>query len=104
MVIIESYSVAVLMCIITMICWGSWANTQKLASKQWRFQLFYWDYALGVLLLALLLAFTMGSIGDAGRSFLPDLAQADAKWLGCAFLGGVIFNLANILLVAAIDI
>jgi glucose uptake protein len=104
MVLVESYPVAVLMCIITMICWGSWANTQKLASKEWRFQLFYWDYAIGVFLLALILAFTMGSSGTAGRSFMADLRQADAKWLGSAFLGGVIFNLSNILLVAAIDI
>ncbi|HWD18414.1 MAG TPA: multidrug DMT transporter permease [Verrucomicrobiae bacterium] len=104
MVIITSYSVAVAMCIVTMLCWGSWANTQKLATKEWRFQLFYWDYALGVFALALVLAFTMGSSGAAGRGFLADLGQADAKWLGSAFLGGVIFNLSNILLVAAIDI
>jgi glucose uptake protein len=104
MVLVESYPVAVLMCIITMICWGSWANTQKLASKEWRFQLFYWDYAIGVFLLSLILAFTMGSMGTGGRSFMADLKQADMKWLGSAFLGGVIFNLSNILLVAAIDI
>ncbi len=87
-----------------MLCWGSWANTQKLASKEWRFQLFYWDYAIGVFLLALLLAFTLGSTGSGGRGFLADLRQADAQWLGSAFIGGVIFNLSNILLVAAIDI
>jgi len=104
MVLVESYPVAVLMCIITMICWGSWANTQKLASKEWRFQLFYWDYAIGVFLLSLILAFTMGSTGSAGRGFIADLRQADTHWLGSAFLGGVIFNLSNILLVAAIDI
>ena len=102
--IVESYPLAVTMCIITMLCWGSWANTQKLASKEWRFQLFYWDYAIGVLLLALVLAFTLGSTGSGGRPFLADLRQAEAKWLGSAFLGGVIFNLSNILLVAAIDI
>lgn len=104
MVLIESYSVAVLMCIITMICWGSWANTQKLATKEWRFQLFYWDYCLGVLLLTVLFAFTLGSMGHYGRTFLADVRQADTKYLGSAFLGGVIFNIANILLVAAIDI
>ncbi len=104
MVLVESYPVAMLMCVVTMLCWGSWANTQKLASKEWRFQLFYWDYAIGVLLLALVLAFTLGSFGGAGRGFIADLQQADAKWLGSAFLGGVIFNLSNILLVAAIDI
>jgi glucose uptake protein len=78
MVIVESYTIAVLMCIVTMICWGSWANTQKRASKQWRFQLFYWDYAIGVLLLSLVLAFTMGSTGSGGRGFLDDLQQADS--------------------------
>ena len=76
MVIIQSYFVAVLMCVITMLCWGSWANTQKMASKKWAFQLFYWDYSLGVLILALILAFTMGSSGEEGRGFLADLAAA----------------------------
>ena len=104
MVVVESYPVAVLMCVVTMLCWGSWANTQKLASREWPFQLFYWDYAVGVVLLSLLLAFTMGSFGTAGRSFLADLGQAHADALRSAFLGGVIFNLANILLVAALDI
>jgi glucose uptake protein len=104
MVLIDSYQVAVLMCIITMICWGSWANTQKLASKEWRFQLFYWDYCLGVLLLTLMFAFTLGSTGEHGRSFVADLHQASGSAIGSALLGGVIFNIANILLVAAIDI
>jgi glucose uptake protein len=104
MIVVQSYPVAVAMCVITMLCWGSWANTQKLASKEWRFQLFYWDYAIGVFLLALLLAFTMGSTGTDGRSFVADLQQASNEALGSAFLGGVIFNLSNILLVAAIDI
>jgi glucose uptake protein len=104
MVIIQSYFVAVLMCVITMLCWGSWANTQKLASREWAFQLYYWDYSIGVLLLALLLAFTMGSRGEEGRAFLADVAQADRASLGSAVLGGVVFNLANILIVVAINI
>jgi glucose uptake protein len=104
MLIVESYALAVVLCVLTMLCWGSWANTQKLASREWRFQLFYWDYAIGVLLLALVLAFTAGSTGDAGRGFLADLSQAEGRNLGLAFLGGVVFNLSNILLVAAIDI
>lgn len=104
MTVVESYAVAVAMCVVTMLCWGSWANTQKLASKEWRFELFYWDYAIGVLLFALVLAFTLGSTGTAGRSFLDDLSQAERGALISAFVGGVIFNLSNILLVAAIDI
>jgi len=104
MVIVDSYVVAVVMCVITMLCWGSWANTQKLASKEWRFQLYYWDYSIGVLLLALILAFTAGSFGSGGRGFIEDLQQASSAMLWSAFLGGIIFNFANILLVAAIDI
>lgn len=104
MVIVESYPLAVFMCFITMLCWGSWANTQKLASKEWRFQLFYWDYAIGIVLLMFLAGLTMGSIGSNGRSFLTDLAQANSAALLSAFIGGVVFNFANILLVGAIDI
>jgi glucose uptake protein len=104
MLIVESYALAVVLCVLTMLCWGSWANTQKLAGRAWPFQLFYWDYSIGVLLLALLLAFSAGSIGTAGRPFVADLAQADGRMLGLALLGGVVFNLSNILLVAAIDI
>jgi glucose uptake protein len=104
MVVVESYALAVVLCFVTMLCWGSWANTQKLATKEWRFQLFYWDYALGVLLLALFLAFTLGSAGSVGRSFLADLGQASGSSIVSALFGGIIFNLANILLVAAIDI
>ena len=67
MVVIQSYPLAVMMCVVTMLCWGSWANTQKLASKEWKFQLFYWDYCIGVVLLTLIFALTMGSIGSGGR-------------------------------------
>ncbi len=104
MFIVESYFVAVVMCFITMICWGSWANTQKLASKEWKFQLYYWDYSLGVLLLTLVLAFTLGSYGSVGRGFLEDLSLADGASIWSALLGGIVFNFANLLLVAAIDI
>ncbi|MFA5265412.1 MAG: hypothetical protein WC378_16455 [Opitutaceae bacterium] len=104
MFIVESYPLAVALCVVTMLCWGSWANTQKLSSKEWPFQLFYWDYAIGVFLLSLILAFTLGSTGAAGRGFLADLRQANSCWLFSAFIGGVIFNLSNILLVASIDI
>jgi len=87
-----------------MFCWGSWANTQKLASREWKFQLFYWDYAIGVVLLSLVVAFTMGSMGSSGRGFIADISQVSGSALVFALLGGVVFNLANILLVAAIDI
>ena len=104
MLIVESYGLAVALCVVTMLCWGSWANTQKLASRDWPFQLFYWDYAIGVFLFALILAHTAGSTGQAGRSAVADLHQAANGPAESAFLGGVVFNLANILLVAAIDV
>jgi glucose uptake protein len=92
------------MCVITMLCWGSWVNTQKLASRSWPFQLFYWDYAFGALFLTLFFAFTLGSMGSVGRSFLADIEQASGPALRSAFLGGIVFNLANVLVVSAIDI
>jgi glucose uptake protein len=104
MFVVHSYPLAVLLCVLTMLCWGSWANTRKLASKEWRFELFYWDYAVGVLLLTLALGLTLGSSGTEGRSFVADLSQASSASIGSALLGGAIFNLANILLVAAIEI
>ena len=104
MFVLQSYAWAVVFCVITMFCWGSWANTQKLARKGWRFELFYWDYVIGVLLLSLILGLTLGSHGTVGRPFLADLAQASSSSKHSALLGGAIFNLANILLVAAIDI
>ena len=104
MVIVESYPIAVVMCFITMLCWGSWANTQKLASKEWKFQLFYWDYAIGVFILSLVLAFTMGSTGTNGADFLSNVSQAASETIMLALIGGIVFNLSNILLVGAIDI
>jgi glucose uptake protein len=104
MFIIENYQLAIFLCVITMLCWGSWANTQKLASQKWGFPLFYWDYTLGVIVLSLILGLTMGSTGDSGQSFLPNLQSASLNAIFYALLGGVVFNIANLLLVAAIDI
>src|SRR5512136_1955036 len=101
MFIPQSYSLAVVLCIVTMLCWGSWGNTQKLAGKSWRFELFYWDYVMGIVLFSLLLGFTLGSTGDSGRSFIRDIGQAEPKNIFNSVLGGVIFNASNILLVAA---
>ncbi len=101
MYIVDSYPLAVLFCIITMLGWGSWANTLKLTGKSWEFPLYYWDFSLGLILTILIFGFTLGSTGTEGRSFLADLAQADTKALSSAFIGGVVFNLSNLLIVAA---
>lgn len=104
MFIVSNYFTAVILCFVTMLCWGSWGNTQKLAAKSWRYELFYWDYVIGMVLFAALLGFTLGSFGEGGRSFIDDLAQADKSALGWVLLGGVIFNASNILLSASISL
>lgn len=102
MFIVSSYSLAVLLCIITMVCWGSWGNTQKLAAKTWRYELFYWDYVIGMVLFAIILGFTLGSTGEQGRSFTADLGQLSSRNFWNAFTGGIIFNASNILLSASV--
>jgi glucose uptake protein len=104
MYIISSYSIAVFFTIITMLCWGSWGNTQKLAAKTWRFELFYWDYVIGILILSVLFGLTLGSTGDQGRGFVEDLGQLSSSAIWSAIIGGVIFNASNILLSASISI
>jgi glucose uptake protein len=97
----ESFGIAVLMMVTTTVCWGSWANTYK-ATKGYRFELFYWDYALGIVLVSLVLALTLGSQGGPD-SFLENVGSADPSNFGWALVGGFIFNIANLLLVAAIE-
>lgn len=104
MFIVNNYSFAVLLCFVTMLCWGSWGNTQKLAAKTWRYELFYWDYVIGVVLISLLFGFTLGSFGDQGRSFIEDIAQVNPNNFCNAFTGGIIFNASNILLSASISL
>lgn len=104
MFIVDNVSLAILFCIITMLGWGSWANTQKLAGKdRWPFPLFYWDYAIGVLAFGILFALTLGSFGTAGEPTLANLAHASWPAVVRALLSGLLFNVANILLVVAID-
>lgn len=98
----QTFGMAMVMMIATAICWGSWANTYKL-TKNYRFELFYWDYAVGIVLVALILAFTMGSTGGEGQGFLSNISTADGSNFAYALIGGFIFNIANLLLVAAIE-
>src|SRR5579859_1227083 len=100
----STYAVALFMMILSMVCWGSWANTQKL-TRNWRFELFYWDYVWGILLMSVLMGFTLGNTQPGSPdSFMTNLSRADAHHLMLAFVGGMVFNIANILLVAAIAI
>lgn len=102
MFIVNNYLLAVVLCFVTMLCWGSWANTQKLAGKTWRYELFYWDYVIGILLFSIVLGLTLGSTGEGGRDFLTDLGQITPDNYVSALIGGAVFNLGNILLSAAI--
>lgn len=104
MFIVSSYTLAVVFCVVTMLCWGSWGNTQKLASKSWRYELYYWDYIIGILLFSLLIGFTLGSFGDKGVPFIENLSQVSQLGVVSALVGGIIFNAANILLTAAVSI
>ncbi|MDD3036949.1 GRP family sugar transporter [Bacteroides sp.] len=104
MFIVNSYTLAVIFCFITMICWGSWGNTQKLASKNWRYELYYWDYTIGILLFALLSVFTLGSFGSSGVGFLENIRQVSTENIVSALIGGIIFNASNILLAASVSI
>ena len=104
MILVQNYALAVFLCAVAMVCWGSWQNTQNLIGKAWRFEHYYWDFSIGILLFALLMAFTFGSMGNQGRSFLVDLKQADTNNLLSAAIGGVIWNTGTLLLVAAISI
>jgi glucose uptake protein len=104
MFVVNSLPVAILFCILTMIGWGSWANTQKLAGKErWPFELFYWDYAIGVLLFSLIFSHTLGSFGTAGVPAVENLHAVGWGALTPALISGAIFNLSNILLVVGID-
>jgi len=98
----HSFGIALLMIFTSAICWGSWANTYK-GVKNYRFELFYWDYALGTFLIAVALAFTMGNTSNDGSSFLNNIRAADRSNFISTLVGGAVFNLANLLLVAAID-
>jgi len=98
----HTFIVALIMMITSAVCWGSWANTYK-GVRRYRFELFYWDYAVGIFLISLVLAFTMGSTANDSTSFLANVHSADNSNIASTMFAGVIFNLANLLLVAAID-
>ena len=104
MILPNTYISALLLAVLSMLCWGSWANSYKLTGK-WRFELFYWDYSFGVLIAALIAAFTFGTLGSDGFAFTDDLfAVAGKRNIAFGFGAGVVFNLANMLLVAAIAV
>ena len=103
MILPQTYTAALFLMILSMICWGSWANTYKLAGK-WRFELYYFDFAAGLLIAAVILAYTAGSLGYDGFSYMDDLMHAGKRQWFYGFAGGAVFNLANMLLLGAISV
>ena len=100
----QTYWVALVLMLLSMLCWGSWANTQKI-DKGWRFELYYWDYIWGLVAMAVVFGLTLGNQNPASaNSFFKNLSHASTRSLVEAFAGGVIFNLGNLLLVAAISV
>ena len=99
---VQNFFLALVLCFLAMICWGSWQNTRNVIRRPWRFELFYWDFSVGILLLSLIAAFTLGSMEPANRTFVQDVAQAQLRYILFAMLGGFIWNLGTILLTAGI--
>lgn len=99
---VQNYFTAIFLCFLAMICWGSWQNTRNLIVKTWRFELFYWDFSLGIVLLSLIAAFTLGSLDPVNRTFIQDIFQATLRYILYAMLGGFIWNLGTLLLTAGI--
>ena len=97
-------TVAICLCLVTMLCWGSWANAQKFVTKSAPLHVFYRDYVYGILLSAILVAITLGSFGSQGRSVVADLQQADLRAILLAVAGGMVFNVGNMLLTVGISI
>ncbi len=104
MILIHNFLPAVILLLFSMICWGSWSNTQKMTAKTWRFEFFYFDFVWGLLFTAVIAAFTLGNFGSDGRSFVEDISQADSTSILYALAGGIVWNLGTLLLVAAMAI
>ncbi len=102
---VSNYTFAVVLCVVCMFCWGSWGNTQKLAGKSWRYELFYWDYVIGLLLFSLVMGLTLGSMGDnANWGFIANLRSSFGPTWIWPLLAGIVFNASNILLSASIAV
>ena len=105
MILVNNYILAIFCCLVCCICWGSWANTQKMvAAKNWSFELFYWDLTIGLFVTATIAAVTLGSFGQDGRSFFEDLTMLSGISVFYAILGGIVWNFGNIFLTAAIAV
>lgn len=104
MYLVESNTMAIVFSILSMLFWGSWVNSQKIAAKSWRFELFYWDYNLGLLLMAAIFAISLGNLTNSGGGFTENIAEASLSNIGYCLLGGAIFNISNILMVMAVAI
>jgi glucose uptake protein len=102
MILPHTYAMILALMIVSALCWGSWANTFKLAGK-WRFELYYFDFAFGLLLLALLYAFTVGNLGYDGFGFMDSAMNAGKRQWMFGIAAGVVFNIGNMLLLAAIS-
>jgi len=100
MFIPESFVAALLMMLGGMICWGSWPSIQKLTTN-WRFELFYYDFAIGIFAAGALIAATLGTLFGSPTCW-ENLAAADRSVIVLILLSGVIWNMANVLLVNGI--
>lgn len=101
MILAQNPIQALIIMLIGMLCWGLWASLHKLAGK-WRYELFYFDVAVGLLVTAAVASLTLGTLGFDGFSLEDDLAHAGHRQWLIAFAAGAIFNLANMIMMGAV--
>ncbi|HEY2015638.1 MAG TPA: hypothetical protein VGH38_19175, partial [Bryobacteraceae bacterium] len=104
MILPQTYTAALLLMVLAVLCQGSWAHTLKLAGRSWRFELYYFDFAVGLMAAALVCGFTLGSMGFDGFALMDDFLRAGKRQWLFGFLAGLVFNLANMLLAGAISV
>lgn len=103
MILPHSFTAAILLLIAAFVCLGSWAALFKATGKGWRFELFYYDFAVGAIALAILTAYTLGTLGS-DLSFSDRMMVAGRTAQGMLAGAGFIFNLGNMLLLASVSL
>jgi len=103
MILPHTNTSVLLIMLLSLVCLGSWANLYKLAGK-WRYELFYFDFAIGMALASLICAFTIGSLGFDGFNFIDDMMNAGKRQWMFGFVAAIIFNFGNMLLLGAVSV
>jgi glucose uptake protein len=98
-----SYSSSLLILILAGVCWGSWANTQKLARPR-RYELYSFDFILGLLAISAAAAFTFGSWNAAELTFQENFLVTGYRNIAWALGAGMVFSIGYTFLTAALSV